>query len=375
MSNFAASLIRAAVVATLAIGAGAAQAAGPTVSTAPGINPQCYKPWTADTKTFQYPAKAGPYRIAFVNGFVGNTWRIQMIKTVKAYAEVPEVAKDLKEFRVISVGNDAAAQLGAIEDFINQGFDAITIEAVSTAGFDRVIRLANQKGVVLVAFDNVPDSNDVIKVNEDQHAIGQLGGEWLLKNVGDHGRILEVHGVAGSPVDRDRHQGLRDAVKSANYEWVEVYGNWDVGTSQKVVADALAVHGHFDGIFAQAGTNGTVQALIDAHHPFVPMYGEDENLFRKQVYDNRKEGLKAESYGQSPSLSAIALKAAIDALKGNAIPQNISVPIPVADYTQLTPGKNFWPELTVDFFASNDFPPCGVSFTAPQIMAHSAENK
>jgi ribose transport system substrate-binding protein len=54
-----------------------------------------------------------------VNGFVGNIWRIQMIKTAKAYADLPDVKKDLKEFKVVSTGTDAAAQLGAMEDFIN----------------------------------------------------------------------------------------------------------------------------------------------------------------------------------------------------------------------------------------------------------------
>jgi ribose transport system substrate-binding protein len=375
MSKFATSLIGAVVVGALAIGT--AQAAGPKVSNTPGIDPQCFKPWTTDTKTFQWPAKQGPYRIALVNGYVGNTWRIQMIKTAKAYAALPDVAKDLKEFRIVSVGNDAAAQLGAIEDFINQGFDAIIINAVSTSGFDRVIRLANQKGVVLIAFDNVPDSNDIMKVDENQYTIGQIGGEWLLKTFGPKGRILEVRGVMGSPVDRDRHEGFRDTVKAANaqYEFVEVVGNWDVGVSQKAVADALAVHGKFDAIFAQAGTNGTVQAMIDAHHPFVPMYGEGENEFRKQIFQYKDQGLKGKSFGSSPAQVAISTKAAILALEGNPLPQFISVPIPVADYTTMQPGKDFWPELNVDFFAVNDFPPCGVSFTAPEIMAQSAENK
>jgi ribose transport system substrate-binding protein len=355
--------------------AAAASAAGPKVVSGPGAEPQCFTPWTEKTKLFQWPAKPGPYRIALANGYVGNTWRIQMIKTAKAYAELPDVAKDIKEFKVVSVGNDAAAQLGSIEDFINQGFDAIIINAVSTTGFDRIIRLANQKGVTLITYDNVPDSTDVVKVNEDQVKAGAMGAEWMKKYVGDHGRILEVRGLAGSSVDRDRHDGLRNTAKGANYEWVEVNGNWASGDSQKVTADALAVHGHFDGIVTQGGSDGTVQALIDAKHPFVPMYGEGENRYRTQIYEFKDKGLKGKSYGQSPALVAISMKAAIAALKGGAIPQEISVPIPVADFTGLVPGKNFWPDLKVDFFASNDFPPCGITFTAPQIMAQSEKNQ
>ena len=74
-----------------------------------------------------------------------------------------------------------------------------------------------------------------------------------------------------------------------NFEIVEVVGNWAPGDSQKATADAIAAHGHFDGIFTQGGSNGTVQALIDAKHPFVPMAGEGENLFRIQIADYAKD--------------------------------------------------------------------------------------
>src|SRR5262249_49430594 len=61
--------------------------AGPKIVSGPGANPECFKPWDAKTKYFQWPKKQGPYKIALVNGFVGNTWRIQMVKTAKAFAD------------------------------------------------------------------------------------------------------------------------------------------------------------------------------------------------------------------------------------------------------------------------------------------------
>ena len=42
------------------------------------------------------PKKEGPYRVALANGYIANTWRIQMIKTAKAYAAQPEVKAKLK---------------------------------------------------------------------------------------------------------------------------------------------------------------------------------------------------------------------------------------------------------------------------------------
>ena len=350
--------------------------AGPEVVSGPGADPQCFQPSNADVKYFQWEKREGPYRIALVNGFVGNTWRIQMIQTAKAYVEQPGVKEKIAEFKVVSTGTDAAAQLGAIEDFINQGFDAIITLAVSPEGFDRVIRLADRNDVVLVPFDNILDTDAVMQVNEDQYQMGKMSAEFLAKELGKtEGRILEVRGLPGNSVDRDRHLGFRETIdKLGKFEIVEVVGNWDDGTAQKATADALAVHGHFDAVFTQGGSTGTVRAFLDAGHPMVPMAGEAENGFRKLIAEHKDKGLKGLSYGQSPGLVAISIKAAITALEGNPMPQLISVPIPVVDYTSLEDGKNYWSELTDNFFTPNEFPPCDVNITAVEIMAKTADD-
>jgi ribose transport system substrate-binding protein len=356
---------------------GTATIAAPKIVKGPGPDEACFKPWSSDIKYMQWDKKPGPYRVAVVNGFVGNTWRIQMIQTAKAYAEQPGIKDKIKEFKVVSTGTDVAAQLGAIEDFINQGYDAIITIAVAPDGFDRVIRLADRNNVVIVPFDNVLDTDKVMQVNEDQKEIGRMAANWLIKQLGDkkEGKLLEVRGVPGNSVDRDRHVAFREVMdKAGKFEIVEIVGNWDDGTSQKATADAIAVHRKFDGIFTQGGSTGTVQAMMGAKHPFVPMAGESENGYRKLIAQHANEGLKGWSYGQSAGLVAISIKAALSALEGNPMPQLISIPIPVVDYTTLKDGTNYWSNLTDNFFTANEFPPCGVNISAPEIMAKDAKN-
>jgi ribose transport system substrate-binding protein len=367
------------LLATAAITAGTAFA-GPEIVAGPGADPACFAPWSADTKYMQWAAREGPYRIAIVNGFVGNTWRIQMIKTAKAFAEDPSMKDKIAEFKVVSTGTDAPAQLGAIEDFINQGFDAIVTIAVAPDGFDRVIRLADKNNVVLVPFDNVLDTDAVMQVNEDQLAMGRAYADFVLaelKALGKtSGKVLEVRGLAGNSVDRDRSIGINAVLDESGGEWerVSVVGNWDDGTAQKVVADAIAVHGSFDAIIAQGGTTGVVQAMLDAGHPMVPIAGEAENGYRKLLAQHSAAGLKGISIGQSPGLVAIAMKAAVSALEGNPMPQLISVPLPIATYDQLEDGVNYWSDLPDNFFTVNEFPPCNVNITGPAIMAQTEED-
>src|SRR6476659_9665910 len=142
----------AAAIALLA--ASLATAAPPKVVTAPNSDPQCFAPWATNTKMFQYPAKRGPYRIALANGYIANLWRIQMIKTAKAYAAQPDVAAKIKEFKVVSVGEDVAAQIAAVNNFIDSGYDAIIINALSETAFAPAIKRANEAGIVVVSFDN-----------------------------------------------------------------------------------------------------------------------------------------------------------------------------------------------------------------------------
>jgi len=365
------------VAAAFIVGIGAALAAGPQVVAGPAVDTQCYVPWTAQTKFFQYPKKPGPYRVALANGFIGNTWRIQMIKTAKAYAEQPEVKAKLKEFKVVSTGEDIAAQISAINNFIDSGYDAVIVDAQNPTAFRSVVRRAQQAGVVLIAFDNTIDTDEAINVNVDQMGLGKYWGDWLVRSLPKGGSILEVRGVTGTSVDTDRHKGLQDTLQASGkpFQTVEVIGKWDDGTAQKVAADAISVHGHFDGMTAQGGSTGMVRAFMDAHQPFVPAGAETENGFRKLCLAHEGEGLKCASGGTGPAQVAVAMKTALAALEGLVVPQAIRLPLAHVEAPDFKAGENTFPNQTDNFFVGNSFPTCGISFSAQEIMGQSDTNQ
>jgi ribose transport system substrate-binding protein len=351
----------------------AAFAAGPEVVSGPAADPKCYVPWSDQTKFFQFQKKDGPYRIALANGFIANTWRIQMIKTAKAYAAQADVAKDIKEFKVVSTGEDVAAQIAAINNFIDSGYDAIIVNAQNPKAFGPVIKRAKDAGVVLVAFDNILDTEDAINVDVDQKGLGVLWANWLINHIPNGGKILEVRGVAGTSVDTDRHNGIHETLDASGKKWdvVEVVGKWDDPTAQKATADALAVNGKFDGFTAQGGDTGVVQAMIDAKQPWVPFGGETENGFRKFCGKFSADGLKCSSAGTGPAQVAVAIKTAIDALKGNVVPQSVKLPLAIVEDPNFKDGENYYADQSDNFFVGNAFPTCGINFTAQEIMGQS----
>ncbi|MEP6566251.1 MAG: sugar ABC transporter substrate-binding protein [Mesorhizobium sp.] len=351
----------------------AAMAAGPEVVAGPSAEPDCFAPWAADTQFFKFPKKDGPYRIALANGYIANTWRIQMVQTAKAYAAQPEVAAKLKEFKVVSTGEDVPAQISAINNFIDSGYDAIVVNAQNPTAFGPVIKRAKEAGVVLVAFDNILDTKDAINVNVDQKGLGALWGNWLVSHVPNGGKVLEVRGVAGTSVDTDRHNGIHEVLDASGKKWevTEVVGKWDDGVAQKASADAIATNGPFDGITGQGGDTGIVQAMIDAKHPFVPFGGETENGFRKFCAAHAGDGLKCSSAGTGPAQVAVAIKTAIAALEGNVVPQAVKLPLAIVEDPNFKAGQDFFPDQSDNFFVGNAFPTCGINFTAQEIMGQT----
>jgi len=355
--------------------AGALLAASTAAVEADTYKAACFAPAPGVTKTVKTPAKPGPYRIALVNGFAGNDWRINMIQAAKAWAARPDVKSDIKEFKIISVGNDVAAQIAAVDSLMAAGYDGIAINAVNPTSFGPVVKRAKKAGVVLLPFDNVLDTEEVVQVNESQTELGAIKARDVVARLGDkkNPKVLEVRGLPGNSVDRDNHNGMRAVLdKVPGIEVIEVVGNWDTGTVQKVVADAIATHGQFDGIVCQHGCAGAVRAMLDAHHPMVPLGADAENGTRMIMAQNHVPGVSA---AQAPGMSAIAMSAMIAQLKGEELPALIFLDIPNVKSEDLKDGVNYFTKLPATFYAATAFESCGLVFTAQEILGQTPDNQ
>ncbi len=349
-----------------------APAAGGGGATSSTFDPAaCYRPASADTKKIKLDAKTAPYVIALSNSYIGNVWRTQMIKMAKAYAELPEIKPSIKQFLVNSSGNDAAAQISQIENMIAAGAQAIIINAASPTALDPVVKKAQDAGIVVVAFDNIVDTPNVVIVNEDQVEFGSKMAEWLVQKMGGKGNVLMVNGVAGTSVDADRSKGAKDVfAKNSGIKVIaEVNGEWDPGKAQQVTSTALSSYPDINGVWCQGGTDGVVRAFQQANRPLVPVAGEAENGFRKQLLQLKDQGLSGISIGQSPGMVAVCIRAAIDLLAGKELPLSISIPLPSATSEELKDGVNVFTNLPDNFFTPIQIAPCGVNLTVEQINA------
>ena len=330
---------------------------------------ECFKA-SPNSTYIKYEKKDGPYKIAFVNGYVSNDWRIQSIQSAKAWVARPMNAKKIEKFKIISVGNDSAAQIAAIDNFITAGFDAIIFIAVNPSAFDGVIRRAQDASVILVPFDNVLDNDKVVQINESQKALGALKAQAVMDILGDKAKkILMVNGLPGNATNRDRRKGMISILKNyKDLEIVEVQGDWSTATSNKVVAEALAIHGKFDAVLSQLGAEGTINAMQAVNHPIVPMGVGGENGVRILMNKLKIPGVSA---SQAPAMSAVALEAAIELLAGNKLPQNIYLPIPFVKAENFQDGVNFFSELPKFFNTGTGYEECFKPFSPKELLGQS----
>lgn len=348
------------------VGAGTVllSAGGGTMASA--ATKECFVPMSADTPIFKWKSKPGPYKIALSNSYIGNTWRTEMVQIAKAYAEQPEVKKHISQFRVSSSGNDVNAQIAQINQMILGGMDAIVVNAASSTGLNSAIEQAADSGVLIVSFDNVVTTKKAVIANEDQYEMGKQWAEFLVKHTDGKGHYLLVRGVAGTHDDEERTKAAKDVFgKYPDIKTTEVYGKWDDGTAQKVTANALASGAKFDGVWSQGGDTGVVRAFQQAGADIPPIAGEAENGFRKLAAELKFPML---SIGQSPALSALAIKAAIAILQGEDVPQAISVPLPTATNDTLKAGVNYFPDQPDSFFTPINISPCGLDFDIDSVL-------
>jgi ribose transport system substrate-binding protein len=340
--------------------------------------PECFQP-APDNKVFiNYEAHKPPYKLAFVNGYSGNDWRMTTIRGIKAWAARPENKAKYSEFRVVSVGNDSAAQIAAIDNYIAAGFDAIVFLAVNPSAFDAVIRRAEQAGTVLVPFDNIVDSEKIVLINEDQFELGRIKAQAVLDGIkaannGEaKGKVLEVGGVSGSSVDRDNHEGMLSVFKNEpGIEFITMEGKWDAGTGQKVTADAIATYGQLAGLIVQEGAIGPLTALENANHPVIPIGVDAGNGTRMIAVKKKYPGVTA---AQAPVMSAVAMEAAIALLEGNTLPNKVFLPIPHKYNNELVEGVDYFPNLPDTFYTTTGYPQCFPIFTPDEILSQNPED-
>ena len=330
----------------------------------------CFAPFDATQTSFEWKTKPGPYKVAVANSLISNDWRAEMVKVGRAFAARPDIKAKISDFTVNSSGPDVSAQIAQFEQLILQGVDLIVTNAASPTGLNDVIEEAANAGILVVSFDNVVTSPHAMAVNHDQMEMGRIWAQFIAEQTNGKGKVLFNRGIAGTFGDEVFAKGGMEVFsKYPGIELIQVNGDWDQGTSQKVTADALAAGHKFDGVWSEYGDTGVVRAFLQNGKDMPPMTGQSENGLRKLAADRKFPMLSA---GVAPGLIAASMAVGFAVLEGQKVPRSVKIPLDPIKTADLKAGVNYFPDLPDSFVAGYNVPQCGVQLTVDEVLAQSA---
>lgn len=276
---------------------------------------------------------AKKFKVYLSLSYSGNAWQSEAANIVKALAKTPPYDKTVELKEVIS-GTDPQAQISAYESMIDDGANAIISFPISSTALNRTIKRGCDEGVLFFMYDATVTESCAYNVSYLSSGFGENSAQALVNELGGKGKIFLSRGVPGNSVDQRHTDGAMSVFKK--YPGIEVvaeyYSFWDDRTTQQETAKALAAHPDVQGIWAQAGEYGAIQAMLDAGDRLVPMTGENSAGFRLALADPdmQKKGLKGVSAGSPPAQSGYAFKLAMEILTGarKLDPMNIEYPLP-----------------------------------------------
>lgn len=262
------------------------------------------------------------YKIAVSNAYMGNDWRQLMIKCLEVAAE-KDAYKDKVELTVVNSENSAEAQSSAIDAMVEQGYDAILIDASSSTALIPSINRALAQDITVVTFDSVVDAEGVYTVQTDFVSMVEAWATYLCEKCGEGSKIAVDTGMPGSTNGNTIYEAAVNVFNEYNMEIVAEYASeYADGVCQEQLASVLAANPDLDGIFCQAYVESCYSALTQAGMELIPIAAFDTNLGMMTALENDMDVIIGNN---APGVGVIALDVAVKVLDGEKVDQDTFV--------------------------------------------------
>ena len=270
-----AAIMAAAMVALTACGGAAAPAApaadaepAATEEAAPAEEPAAEEP--AAEETAEAPAASGELiKVGIINNDPNESgYRTANDKDLKA-AFSEENGFDASF--AYSLKNDE--QITAAQKFIQDGVDYLLLAAPDTAGWDSVLKDAQDAGIHVILFDRTIDADPSLysaSIVSDMDKEGETAVAWLESQNLDEYNVIHIQGVMGSAAQKGRSGALDNKVASDPSKWkivTQQTAEWNAEKAQQIVQSVIDSGEKFNVIYAENDdmAKGAVAALDAAN--------------------------------------------------------------------------------------------------------------
>lgn len=126
------------------------------------------------------------------------------------------------DLRVAEGTNDANLQISQVEQFINDGVDAIVLLPTDGAALTPVATQAMEAGIPVINVDREFSSPFAARTTilGDNYGMGVSAGTYICEQLGDNkdAVVAEVAGIDSLPLTQDRSRGFADALESCGLD-------------------------------------------------------------------------------------------------------------------------------------------------------------
>ena len=279
------------------------------------------------------------YVVGISNTLTGNGFREEMICSIKAQAKASGVVS-----KVITANRntDPSGQIADMRSLISAGANVIVLNPSDLSALDAVIKQAADKGIVVVTVDQGVTSPDAYQVHNDQVKYASLGAEWLFKQMGGKGNVVEMRGINGVSADADRHKGFQATL--AKYPDIKVvketFTNWSLDPAAQQTRDILSSGIKVDGIWTSGIDSTVVDTFVTAKKPFVPIVGADNAGFIGDLINMKSQNLVGAAVTNPPTVGGAGLAIGLDVLQGKKHPKLVQLDPQIWDNTSQTGMQN-----------------------------------
>jgi ribose transport system substrate-binding protein len=264
------------------------------------------------------------YVVGVSNTLTGNGFREEMICSIKAQAKASGI---VSKVIIANRTTDPSGQIADVRNLISAGVNVIVMNPSDRSALDPVIKQATDKGIVVVTVDQGVTSPTAYQLYNNQVKYATLGADWLFKQLGGKGNVVEMRGINGVSADADRHQGFTQTL--ASYPGIKVvkmtFTNWSLDPAAQQTNAILSSGLKVDGIWTSGIDSTVVDQYVTAKKPFVPVVGADNNAFIGQLTSLKAQGLKGAAVTNPPTVGGAGLALGLDVLQGKTQPHLVNL--------------------------------------------------
>ncbi|MCK1985258.1 MULTISPECIES: ribose ABC transporter substrate-binding protein RbsB [Peribacillus] len=241
------------------------------------------------------------------------------------------IEKEAKEkgmkVTVVDAQDDTAKQISGIEDLILQKVDVLLVNPTDSAAISSAVQSANEAGIPVITIDRSSDEGDIETfIASDNVAGGEMAAEYLVKELGEKAKVVELEGVSGASATRERGKGFHNIADKQLDVLTSQTAEFDRTKGLNVMENILQGNKDIQAVFAHNDEMalGAIEAIKAAGKDII-VVGFDGNDDALKAVENGE--LKA-TIAQQPSLiGEEAVNAAEKILKGDKVDDTISVPL------------------------------------------------